>query len=409
MVQEGYGAASWKDQRLNAFTSEPVMEWLRDHGMASGYAIWLVTPFLALVTVGASAAQGTLWLPDARHYWTLDTSKILFRNRYELSDYGGEEPSLLFPLARDYPTILLYVIVSLWLYILFRQWTYMERFVPELTASGCLKPRQGRESEFVEVIQTANRRLAFVRRTGSGQLFVAIFFAAFVVLAHNQAGIFGVLAPTDADSDWASRAYSGWWASTSNPLGFLVYLAVALVVMYYVIKQNVVGWIVVLGLRRLNACSEVSASVVNADGWNGWLIFRKTMITVVASMAIVGSTLLVLMMVVSLKQFYWLVAFLIVFFVMSPIFILPVLLAFRRRIRDFKAKEVARIVSVPEILSAESEPHESVANSLVGRSLLVERYRSVREVPFRWPGAIAGFSAYCAQLLLALGAWIDIR
>lgn len=396
-----------QEVEFNPFVADPLFSFARRHGLGGGRALLLLAPVLALLVLIVNRIQGTLAHPGGSTVWELDFEKIILRRTYPTEAYGGYELSTDFPLFRDYPSLLLIALISGWLYVLYRQWVYMEAYLPTLLKSGCLRPTS--EDEFTRIVDWGNKWLHRLGRHNLIQFIAALAFTLLIVFAHTQAGIFGILAPTDSPSEWTQDAYDNWWASWRFPLGFFTYFSVVILAMYYLIKQNAVGIIVVMGLYRLDRVAESHLDLVNADGHFGWSIFRKNMLTVFASMLVVGSSLLILLLVVSIEQLAWLSTFAVVFFVTSPVFlVIPPLLLRRRLARD----KTARIDHVVEDLEHRRlggrTTSEIPAEQTLHAATVISTLRSAPTLPFRGGGTIVAVAAYLVQLAIAIIAWRDI-
>lgn len=395
-------------ETFRAFKADPLFAFGRAHGLGDGKPLLLLAPALASVVLLLNAIQGTLRHPAEPDVWRLDFEKIVLRRTYESDAYGGLDLSTEFPLFRDYPSLLLILLISWWLVILYRQWLYMEEYLPTLLQSECLEPTD--QIEFDAIVRWGDDQLERLKRQTPIHMIAAFLLTSFIFFAQTRAGIFGILAPTDAPGQWTEQAYQNWWAGTdAHPVAAILYFAVVLLAMYYMIKQNLVGVVVVRGLYRIDRVSKSHIDVTNADGYYGWGVFRKNMLQVFKSMMVVGFSLLILLAVVSVEQLVWLSTFAVIFFVVSPVFLLvPPILLRRKLLRD-KNNRLEELVGSSGAPAAKrrSAKHEPTAEEL-HNAKVIAALRDAPTLPFRTPGTLVAVAAYLVQLAIAILAWLDI-
>lgn len=386
--------------QVRATECDPVASWLASLTKLQQRLVALIGPLLAFLCVYlVNLAQGTLLHPGGAQLDS-DLRAILLR----------EEPTSFlteFSLLRDYPSLLLYPMVAVWLISLFVQWTVIERFIPSAISSGVIQPKTRQSEAIAGHVADLNESIDKMRRNTTSYVLAAIGLTVLVLFAQTRVGIFGVLSPADAGAEWSRDAYRQWWGSHQNPLGFVTYYSSMFIAMYYLLKQNLIGVITVRGFRRIAKISTFHFDLTNLDGYYGWGLFRSGIQTIYLSVLTVVVAIAGLVLVVSIGQLAWLGVLILVLVFFSPIFLGAMISSVMKRLRAEK-RRVVRLIEdelVGNDRSSKGRQVTDATTSITALHELVSIVRSAPTIPFRPRGLVAAVFLYAvplASLILAI-------
>lgn len=385
--------------RIRARECDPLSAKLAARGVRRASVMLLTTPVLMLSFTIANLMQGTLSHPAGGSVLVSDLQVVLRRA-------DPQVVSSYFPLARDYPTILLFALVGAWLTVLFRQWRIMEEFLPSMLQSGAIEVVPGRETFLRHEVSRVNDTLVR-ERNQSRYVIGAIGLTACVLFAQTRAGIFGLLAPAGAGPEWANDAYLNWWGSLRHVPGFVAYYSAMAVAMYYLLRQNRVGVVWVCLFWRIRTSLKGHVDLTNYDRYNGWKPFRQLIYTVYWSMTATALALVAFLMVVSIRQWYWLSVFVVVFLILSPFYLAPPLLWVWRALDVDREELKQRIVGDCRALTRRRGPGD--ISRLVEIHAMVRMIREAKRLPFRFTSVAGGVIVYALPVAMAIVSLVSAR
>jgi hypothetical protein len=260
---------------------------------------------------------------------------------------SGESPSQ-FPLLRDYPSLVLAIVVAATAGAILCQWREFLTCLPDLVRAGVLVPRRTERFCGVSPVSTwlyqriIGRTPAstvplvwLVRRTNEGlarrmidnvrlrafsewvlPVVVSMVFALPLVIGERRSMVFRVLAPGSVDSPeytaWLEASYDSWWASVHNPVGVSVYFTIAAIGTYLVLIQNLAGVRAVILIASLPIVADFRMDWSNPDGQFGWSALTAAYRTVIRSLVIHAFALTLIVFVLGLGSAYWVLVFFVI-------------------------------------------------------------------------------------------------
>jgi hypothetical protein len=169
-----------------------------------------------------------------------------------------------------------------------------------------------------------------------------------LALGLGQLGLFGVLAPPDSGHQWLEDAYNSWWASfPRHPFGFIWYILLMTLGIFTVLVQSIVGFFAIYAILILSATCSLDLDWLNRDSAYGWRAMATAFSTVLISLALHGSTLSVVLLVLGLDKFPWVIGIVGIWIVVLPTFTLVPAAAFagvRRRACAERIAEIDRMI-----------------------------------------------------------------
>lgn len=322
---------------------------------------WLLVlwPLFMLGAMVVTRLEGTLGGVEDLHPWSdllhlvdTDTSRV-------------SEPH--FPFLRDATTWILLFVVSATCAIVHRQWQQMEDCLPKLLETGVLEPspadgfanghprfllvkwlrRIPPVNRYPTLVRQINKVMQIVGWYSIVPAFAALLVALLIVLGENRNGLFEALAPDSLvgvnRAEWVKEAYESWWASISHPFGFVYYVLIAFFGIFVILLQNIVGVAAVYVALSLRHVAELNVDWLNRDGRFGWRPFARIYRTVCWSLALHGSALSLMVLVLGTSNFWWMMGLVAIWVVFAPLYtIVPILVA--RRIANLAREK--RVLSI---------------------------------------------------------------
>jgi hypothetical protein len=340
---------------LNPFAATPFIEKLTK---CNSWWFLLVLPLLWGSMLLASGVEGTSGSGADLQFW------IDIQRAFGATGVSGSAPD--FPLFRDASSWFFAIVDALTCVLVHRQWQLMRRCLPELLDSGAVRrkdtPTYGRIHKLLliprlvgtgsadplhKLMERANNGLA---RVGRFQIVVAalsVLLAGLALIGENHNGLFRVFAPTGLRQqelqDWLRQAYSSWWASIDHPTGLIVYMFVATLGIFVILLQNIVGFFCMYLIVALSAVVDFDADWLNRDGSFGWRSLARAFRTLYWSLALHGSALSMILMILGLANFSWIFGLVLIWVIVMPTYTIVPIMAFRKvrqSARDTKIREV---------------------------------------------------------------------
>jgi hypothetical protein len=164
-----------------------------------------------------------------------------------------------------------------------------------MTRQGLISFRDGApeiEQLFQREIDLANQYFVRAGRR-SGNTMAAAAACMLLVVASQRYGVFPSLAPAKpsqvTQAAWSKAAYVQWWANFASGIsGWLVYFAIGMLGLYFIITMNVIDSRVVILIWRTWQFITYSADPDNRDGYYGWLQARKILAPTYAALRYMG-------------------------------------------------------------------------------------------------------------------------
>ena len=360
--------------------------------------LWLIGPALILPALLITMAEGTLGQRSDFQLWQ-DIQRVL--------GVGAAPSPPEFPLARDVLSWFLIVIVVATFVLVHRQWQYIARSLPNMAASGIIRPverlpsssRSRRlllhrilgecdpESALIVLANWVNRFFTKASRWVSWTF--ALLAAAFTVLLFiggRSTGVFRFMMPEGLDhiaqQEWLKAAYSSWWASSAHPFGESCFFLMAFLAIYVILLQNLVGIIIAYGAVALPEVVIMDADWLNRDGYFGWMPVVRIYRTVYLSLALHGLALSVLLIVLSVRGFPWMLGLVGLWVIVLPIYLLGPWAIFISVEKNIKKKRVEHIT---ELMDEQNVDPEKDLERLPAYLTEIQRVREARIRPIRVP------------------------
>jgi hypothetical protein len=358
-------------------------------------------PLLLLAIALVNTAQGTLFHPNGLRVANQDLL-ILIRQA---------KPSKIdtyFPLLRDYPTVLLVVLTSVTLTLIYRQWAILEDLLPELQRRGVLLFDDKDSPSIIQAADETNSGIARMGGHTGTYVVVAVMLSLFLVFAQRATGIFAFLSPSNGSAElkvsWTRDAYRSWWASLdTHQFGFVAYFCLALLAIYYMLKQNEVAVRYLWFFWRLRGKISYGVNLSGgADEFHGWGIIRQLLLTIYMSIIVHAITLTALFLVIPVEEFQWVIPLLAIFMILNPLYVIVPLILLRRGACRYKEAEILRIVRlVKEEESRCQDPLQVLRLRVLGRNE-VAFIRSIPNIPFRFGQLVLGAIIYVLPIVSAV-------
>lgn len=291
------------------------------------------------------------------------------------------------PYLRDYVDISLMVLMAVHSALLFRHWTIMSEAPQTMWDEGVINRKMFTAKELRLLIAKYDRKF------NDWRIDVACFavsFAAtwglYAVIARQ--GLYGSLVPASRDAaSWQALAYQAWWGNPAFGLpAVVVQWFVACVIIYYMLRHNVNGVLIVRMLAELlkhdkGSRREDSVLVLRPghhDGVAGIGTVRRILIYVYSSVLIMALCLFLLLLYVPQGLGYVLAPFFAVFLLANPYYIFIPLHLLHKRMRDQRNDMVDRLRPKLEAVRAQVLAHTLEEGTRL-EPLLIERYRVLKE------------------------------
>lgn len=273
-----------------------------------------------------------------------------------------------FPLMRDYAGVIVTFAVFATAALLHRQWQLITAGLPALRQSGAVSERTTlapftrlQRLTWVKKLLVgapATDRIEWlVTRTNKGferigrfliiPALLSVALTAFLIVGPLTHGFFDALQPSSLDSDaasnWREQSYLSWWAGTSKPFGFAIFLCVCFLGILLIAIQVMAGLVTLWFLWALIAVANFDADWTNQDDCFGWLAVGRIMRTVRWSLALHGLTLSIGIALIGVRNVPWILGLVIIWVVTLPTFaVLPTILL-RRVQHDARSRRITAI------------------------------------------------------------------
>ncbi|MCX5042358.1 hypothetical protein OG921_04040 [Aldersonia sp. NBC_00410] len=380
--------------RIDPFLSERSLAWLSLRRIPPEI---LLAPAFASVVLFVVLAKfsNSLSMDDVPLAVCQDVGHLLESSKLSCVN----EPSVpaAMPLARDVWSIVLMFAAVLSPYLVYKQWTGFHALIPTLSRNGLILDRYPGSDAVGALTLEVDAMNRYFRGPGSSTLFTSLIAAIAMasLMVGERAAIYRPLAPP-SDAEWPTKVWDKWWANPAiSSWSWMLYFVVGFVAVYYIVRMNLVGSRVVLGLWRVRRRVLYGADVDNADGDYGWKPVTRILSATWVALILHGAGLLSLMVLLDIPNWVLLVPLLGQWLVLLPFYtILPLVIVMRdvRRFRKMKEKETQLVLAaIP-------------SSDVVQRTTVAQRLRDIRDLPLLLPfhkwwtarsviGAIFAFAA----------------
>jgi hypothetical protein len=328
--------------------------------LREGHLHWLVAPWVALgmLVIVITAAEGTLGsLPDM--HWVSDVGSVFSRS----APYSAPR----FPLFRDLPDLMLFLLIVLGFVMLHRQWRNIAGCVPRLLEEGTLRRSSTPKRN---AITTALRLNAVIGDPGDQESFeriqrhfsrtgwrvkVAMLIvvlggglglAVLLRLALDQYG-FQTWIPSSltgaARQDWLAEARRSWWASSAHLPGYLLFGLFAWLGMSIIVAYNLMGIVTVAFAVAVYQVIEPSAEWFNKDGVYGWQPVAEVYQSVYKTVALFCAIISILVALLGSKTPLAVIAFAALILLPIPVYVyvpLQVFLSLEKKAKELRLREL---------------------------------------------------------------------
>lgn len=365
----------------------------------SKLALLVVALLPAAVVASITAAQHSLWQgtnwsvfnADIRHLW------------------GGRAVcDTQFPFLRDYPSLVVLLFLSLTIWLANAEACQMKDFLSNLLAAGLAEIEAPNTNSVHKELALTNARF---RRVGSGAISAAVAFVALAIALllnlslRSRHGNFSAF--TSPCPGWSAlRAQHHWWAYSSRLISpsSVTYTLGGSLVVYVILKHNLMGGIFVLFFRRTIGLIEYGYDDADLDGSYGWNGMRRLLIYTYTSLGISAVAFFSMFLAVPAEASAFLTPFVLLYALASPIYAYKPLQMFDRQMQV--AKQRRRQAIRNRVLLLDASAHDEAKHyevDLIERTELAH-LRSQRPRLFRFRDTAIGFSLYLLPLLALIAS-----
>lgn len=315
--------------------------------LREGQTHWRLLPWLVLglIVIVTTAAEGTLGAWSDVH-WTSDVHMVFSRS----APYTAPR----FPLLRDLPDLLLFLLIMLGYVMLRRQWDNIKACVPDLIKAETLAPRSDPKRNAITTALRLNKVIGNPGDRGSfdrvqlrfsrvhplvkvtmlilvlgGGLGLAILLR--IALDQN---VFQVWVPsglsTTAKQHWLTEARRSWWASSDHLAGYLLFSLFTWLGMSMIVAYNLMGIITVIFAVAVYQVIEPRAEWLNKDGAFGWQPVSAVYRSVYGTIALFGAVISILIALLGSKTPISVIALAALFLLPIPVYVYIPWRVFRR-------------------------------------------------------------------------------
>jgi hypothetical protein len=353
--------------RLRIFNGDlAFLDRLRRRG-SDGWTL-LALPVLAIaVPVLFSLIDGNFSQPNIGGLISHDTAVYLHTSKWG----GGTVPSGEVSLLRDLPTLLVFAILMVTPFLMYRQWSGIAVFLDEMERRGVLSFPNGRAA-VAEKIARCNSYFTRAASFNAYAMLAAVGSVMLVTVAQRHDGVYSALSAGPAG---VAIDYDHWWASsTSAPVNAVVYVIIGSLGIYVAFLQEMYGGRTVLLLWQLRRDVRYGADPDNIDGSYGWSEIQGILTATWISILLDGVGFALISLSLSHNKALYLLPLLGQWLITAPLYIgLPIFLT-RKNIRSFQRDEIARLGALYE-----------ASNDLAQRGAIadrLDRVRKIRVLPF---------------------------
>jgi hypothetical protein len=333
--------------------------------LREGRTRWLLLPWLVLglIVIVTTAAEGTLGTWSDIH-WPSDVHMVFSQS----APYTAPR----FPLLRDLPDLLLFLLIVVGFVKLHRQWESIANCVPDLLEEKTLTPSSEPKHSAItaalrldKVIGDPGDRGSFDRiQLRFSRVHPLVKVTMLVVVLGGGLGlaillrialdqnVFQVWVPsglsTTAKQQWLAEAQRSWWASSAHLPGYLLYSLFAWLGMSIIVAYNLMGIITVIFAVAVYQVIEPRAEWLNKDGTFGWQpvsdVYRSVYYTVGLFCAIIS----ILIALLGTKTPISVIALAVLFLLPIPVYVYIPLQVFRRLESIAKEKRLRELSDMLE-------------------------------------------------------------
>ena len=321
--------------------------------LREGRPHWLVAPWLALglVVIVTTAIEGTLGsMSDVR--WVDDVGSVFSQSAM----YSPPR----FPLFRDLPDLLLFLLIVVGFVMLHRQWKNIKGCVPRLLRENTLKKSSAPKHNMITAVLRLNtvigdpgdqesfdriqRHFGQVPRRVKVAMLIIVLggglgLAILLRIALDQNG-FQLWVPSalsaTAKQQWLAEARRSWWASSAHLPGYLLFGLFAWLGMSIIVAYNLMGIVTVYFAVAVYQVIEPSAEWFNKDGAFGWQPVADVYQSVYKTVALFCLIISTLVALLGSKTPLAVIAFAALILLPIPVYVYIPLQVFLRLERDAK-------------------------------------------------------------------------
>jgi len=185
---------------------------------------------------------------------------------------------------------------------------------------------------------------------------------------------------TAARRRWLELAYDNWWASNKHTAGNTLYFLLAAFAIFLILNFQVVGMAAVYLALGTYFVAEPRADWLNRDGRYGWTPLARVFRTVLLGIALLGTTLTAVVLSLGVNNYVWVLAVVLVYVVVVPLFTVVPWLVFGRA--EDKTKQ-RRVSSIVESMTANGVDLNRDYEHMAPYVAEIERCRKARIRPLR--------------------------
>lgn len=334
-------------------------------------ALFVIAAFVAI-----SIQQGTLSMDNVLRAVCQDVAHLAHSSKLKCVTEVAVPARM--PLLRDWPSLVLMVVVVLTPYLVYKQWLGFARMISTLRNLNLILDKRTGVSAVSSLDNEVTRMNMYFARYGSSSLIPAIVAAVAMgslVIGSRQL-IYKPFAPL-GDPQWPARMGETWWAGlSSGGASWLLYFITGFVGVFYIVRMNLVGARVVLGLWRVRKDVLFGVDLDNVDGDYGWKPVTQVLSATWAAMLLHGVGLVCLMLLLDAPNWILLIPLLGQWLVVLPFYAaLPIVIVIRDVRTYRKMQEDATIAKIQAIPQADT----------VQRLALSQRLQAIRALPVLLP------------------------
>lgn len=353
------------------YAKDPLLCFIHDHpGICAPWKmfLWYIAVFIGVKVVLAFFSD-VLWTPGMARIVVSDLHRFgpfmllstkLFKHKAELS---LSNPPII-PYLRDYTEMVVMTLMAVHMVLISKQWHNISIAFRKLYDDDVLDKRIITLCEFHRICKKYNR--LFNYRTWTVLSFVisillvsGVYFSAWL-----QGSIYPGLDWLH-EAGWQQHAYEGWWANfASHPVLALYTIFVAAVIVSYMIRHVIIGFIGVWLVREVFSSSKGSVLTLrldHEDGLCGLGILKSNMAQVVLSSSIGVLSLVFVWQAFGIGSSNALVWLCAMFLLGDPVFVAVPLAFFRFHITRAKRAQIAvrrkKLRELPDGLNSHIHDH----------------------------------------------------
>ncbi|MGW5922295.1 hypothetical protein ACWFPY_25185 [Nocardia fluminea] len=328
---------------------------------------------IEVIAFGAAAyLVGDLTMANLPIAVCQDLANLLNATQLPCSTLSPEPATM--PLLRDVFSGILLLSAVLTPYLVYKQWTGFDGLVPTLESRHIIESKQTGIDGLKSLKDEVERINTYFQKHGSSSLtpaFVAALAMA-ALMSGERTEIYRFLGPSGVEP-WSAEIFAHWWANPqNNSLAWLLYFMVGFIAVYYVVRMNLVGGRVVLGIWRVRKDVLFGLDLDNLDGNYGWKPVMRMLTATYSALLLHGLGLLSLMVLLSIPKWFLLVPLLGQWLLVLPFYLFVPIYVVVRDVTEYKRRREAEIVA---LLSAVP------VNDHVQRAALSQRLEAIRKLP----------------------------